>query len=169
MNKLDKSKCCCFTGPRPEKINDNINEISNLLREEITKSIHQGYIYFFTGMSRGIDLLAAQVVLSLQNEYDIHLIAAIPFINQEISWPKEDQELYYEILKKVRFSFHLSNNFHKLVYHLRNKFMVNNSSKVIAYYKNTNGGTKYTLDYAEKCQIEIVNIADNQLNISPID
>lgn len=162
---LDRNKCCCFTGPRPEKIDDNIEDIIYFLNEAILHSIKQGYKYFFTGMSRGIDLIAGELILSLQKDYDINLVAAIPFSDQSKSWTEEDKELYSNILLKVRYSFVISETFNRSVYYTRNRFMIDSCSKVISYYKNSQGGTKYTLDYAKKAGIEIVNIADTQLKL----
>ena len=38
----------------------------------------------------------------------------------------------------------------------RNRFMINNSSLVIALFNGTNGGTKKTLDYAKECGVKTV-------------
>lgn len=38
----------------------------------------------------------------------------------------------------------------------RNRFMINNSSLVIALFNGTNGGTKKTLDYAKEREVKTV-------------
>lgn len=157
---------CAFTGPRPEKINDDIDDLKIALEIAVLDAIEQGYKYFITGMSRGFDLMAAQCVLKLQAKHDIFLIAAIPFLTQDDAWCIEDKLDYINILCKSRYTFCTSDNFHKGAYFERNRFMVDHCSKVITYYNNSKGGTKYTLDYAKKHGRNIVNIFDTQMVIS---
>lgn len=154
---------CSFTGPRPEKIFEKIDDIKISLEYAIIDAIEQGYTHFICGMSRGFDLLAADVVLNLSEKYNIYLIAAIPFINQEHHWCDDDQYNYNKILCKSRYTFCISKTFHRGAYHERNRFMIDNSTKVITYYNNSSGGTKYTLDYAKKHDRKIVNIYNRQI------
>ena len=44
--------------------------------------------------------------------------------------------------------------------HIRNKNLVNNSKYCIAYLKESNGGTAFTVKYALKNKLEIINIAE---------
>ena len=52
------------------------------------------------------------------------------------------------------------------VFHIRDRWMVDNSSRVIGVFNGTYGGTQYTLDYAEKKGREIVLIEDRLANES---
>lgn len=36
--------------------------------------------------------------------------------------------------------------------------MVDNSSKLVCYYDGSGGGTRYTVEYANKQSVEVVNI-----------
>ncbi|MFI3114562.1 MAG: SLOG family protein [Clostridia bacterium] len=162
---INNEKVCCFTGPRPEKIHENQEEIKISLTFAIIDAINQGYSYFITGMSRGFDTLAAKCVIELSEKYDICLIAGIPFLGQEAQWSKEEKLEYSVILSKSRYVFCVSENFHRGIYYARNRFMVNNSSKIIAYYNNSQGGTKHTLDYAKKKGLKIVNITERQISL----
>jgi len=38
--------------------------------------------------------------------------------------------------------------------------MVDNSSKLICYYNGSGGGTGYTVDYAEKHSVPIINLCE---------
>ena len=44
--------------------------------------------------------------------------------------------------------------------HKRNRHLVDNSSACIAYLTESKGGTAYTVDYADKHDLTIFNIAD---------
>ena len=54
---------CCFTGHRPEKLRRSGQDIRIELESEIRKAIQDGYITFISGMARGVDIWAAEIVL----------------------------------------------------------------------------------------------------------
>ena len=66
-NEFGTLKSVCFSGHRIVPFAKQ-NEIMRLLRNEITKSYHEGYHCFYCGMAIGFDLLAAKAVLSLKPE-----------------------------------------------------------------------------------------------------
>ena len=71
---------CCFTGHRPEKLDRPESEIIALLESEIRKAVDDGFVTFISGMARGVDIWAAEIVLRLRDEgFPIHLICASPF------------------------------------------------------------------------------------------
>ena len=43
--------------------------------------------------------------------------------------------------------------------HKRNRHLVDNSSVCVCYLNRESGGTAYTVDYAEKQGLEIINLA----------
>ena len=43
---------------------------------------------------------------------------------------------------------------------MRNEWMVDHSNRVIAYYNGTPGGTRNTIEYAEKKGIEVVMLQE---------
>ena len=66
-----RERTCCFSGHRPEKMpfaaNANsyaFQQFRNALTRTIYDAIHSGYNHFITGMSRGMDLWAAQEVIA---------------------------------------------------------------------------------------------------------
>ena len=81
MNEQGKrAHRCCFTGHRPEKL--TITEAEALLRLEsaIRQAISDGYTEFITGMARGVDIWAGEIVIRLRDEgRPIKLICASPF------------------------------------------------------------------------------------------
>ena len=44
------------------------------------------------------------------------------------------------------------------VYHICNRYLVNNFSRLICYYDGQPGGTAYTVEYARKNGLEIINL-----------
>ncbi len=81
MNNIDIKHACSFTGHRPEKLNGLSEEsVMTWLAEQIKAAIADGYTDFITGMQRGVDLWAAEIILELRKENDsIRLFSACAF------------------------------------------------------------------------------------------
>lgn len=67
-------------------------------------------------------------------------------------------EAYFNILGKCDEVITLSTRYHRKCYHERNRYMVDNSSRLICYYDGSDGGTGYTVNYALNSKIEIINL-----------
>ena len=57
----------CFTGHRPEKLTRFEWLIKKDLEKEIKKAIDDGLTVFISGMARGVDIWAAEIVLKLRD------------------------------------------------------------------------------------------------------
>lgn len=142
-----REKTCCFTGHRdlPEEIWDNIEII---LFDEVGDALINGYNCFMTGLAEGADQIFAEVVLTERRRRpDIKLVAVISHAGRLKAKDPEFQRLL-KLCDEVRV---LSDRYDKGVYYRRNKYMVDNSSLVLAAYDGRpSGGTCYTVKYAEK-------------------
>ena len=58
---------CCFTGHRPEKLQVPENVVMAALEKEIRQAIADGFRVFISGMARGVDIWAAEIVLRLRD------------------------------------------------------------------------------------------------------
>ena len=77
----------CFTGHRPEKLTVPESIVKRELEKEIRLAIADDMTVFISGMSRGVDLWAAEIVLHLRSQgLTVKLICAIPFEGFERSW-----------------------------------------------------------------------------------
>lgn len=77
----------CFTGHRPEKLTRSERLIKRDLEKEIKRAINDGFTTFITGMARGTDIWAAEIVLELKEKgKDIKLICASPYHGFEKCW-----------------------------------------------------------------------------------
>ena len=166
-------KICCFTGHRPQYYSFKFNEkdkdcikLKDLLRQEIIKAIKDGYNYFVAGGALGVDTWAAEIVLDLKKDYPfIKLVIAIPCLNQERRWTQESQVRYRNILDKADKIIYVSNEEYKSnldQMNDRNRYMVDNSSMVIAVFGGAKSGTKNAVDYAisTKRKVIIINPSD---------
>lgn len=60
---------CCFTGHRPEKLNAPTEIVAEKLRKAVEDAFSDGFTNYITGMSRGIDIWAAEAVLELKKSF----------------------------------------------------------------------------------------------------
>lgn len=150
---------CCFTGHRPEKLNIPRETAKKLLETAIEAAFSDGFTEYITGMARGIDIWAAEIVLELQKEFPyVRLICAIPFEGFEKGWEKAWKEKYIQILHEADEIHYISEEYSREVFQKRNEWMVEQASLVIACYNGEAGGTRNTLKYAEKQNISIRNV-----------
>ena len=158
-NEFENLKSVCFSGHRIVPFAKQ-NEIMRLLRNEITKSYNEGYRCFYCGMAIGFDLLAAKATLSLKSELpQIKIIAVLPFREQNEKWNDKNKVEYETILKKVDDVVVVSDHYHQRCFLQRNDYMVQRSSRLIAFYDGKfRGGTFYTYRKAKFMGLEIINI-----------
>lgn len=161
------STTLCFTGHRSQKLPWGFNEnderckaMKKKLREQIELAIKRGYNTFITGMALGFDMICAEIVLELKKKYpNIKLIGALPCRNQDCKWPPKQQERYRNLLEKLDAIRCVNDEYTGPECMLeRNRYMINNSSMVIALFNGQPGGTKKTIDYAREQGKEIVII-----------
>ncbi len=163
------SKTCCFSGHRPKSLPWGFDEqdercvkMKGKLKEEIIKAIKSGYDTFLCGMALGFDMIVAEMILELKENDSfkhIKLIGALPCKNQERLWKEGEKFRYHNLLAKLDGTRCIYDNYVGAKCMLeRNKFMVNNSSLLIALFNGTSGGTEKTIRYAQKQGIDIVLI-----------
>ena len=161
MTEDDKrKKRCCFTGLRPQKLTRPIDDIKVDLENEILRAVADGYTTFITGMAYGTDIWAGNIVVRLKDRFpDLKLIAAIPFPDFSGGWSEEWKEKYKRLIEKADMVKIIANDYSPAVYQRRNEWMVDHSSKVIAVYDGKVGGTRNTINYARKENVNIVTLA----------
>ena len=154
-----ESRTACFTGHR-ELPTDDLPEISKRLADTLVKLIEQGYRYFGAGGALGFDTLAAQVVLRLRERYpQIRLILVLPCLNQTRGWPQADIDAYEEIKRCADKVTYTSEHYFRGCMQKRNRHLADNSSVCICYLTKPTGGTAYTVNYARRSGLRIINIA----------
>ena len=157
MTEQEKRKHrCCFTGHRPEKLNQPEVEVIAWLELEIRKAIADGFVTFISGMARGVDIWAAEIVLRLRDEgMPIHLICAAPFEGFERSWDDSWKQRYIEVMKKADLVKYVCKSYSRACFQIRNEWMVDHSSRIIAVFNGQAGGTKNTIKYAKEIGVEV--------------
>lgn len=142
---------CCFTGHRPEKLSWPEKEVIAWLEAEILKAIDDGFVTFISGMARGVDIWAAEIVLRLRDEgKPIHLICASPFECFERSWSENWKQRYNDVMHRADIVKFVCKGYSRACFQIRNEWMVDRSARVIAVFDGSIGGTKNTIDYAKR-------------------
>lgn len=162
----------CFTGHRPEKLPDGGDEnsaavraLKSMLYKSILDSIDDGYNCFITGAARGIDLWAAEIIISEKNSgKDISLVAAIPYKDHGIGFKGYDKWVLGNIYQKADEIVYVSDSYSKTCMKKRNEYMVKNSSRLIAVLGDYRSGSGQTVRLAQKENIDIIIIDTNNVS-----
>ena len=148
---------CCFTGHRPERLGMPEAEVISSLKKEIRTAITDGFQTFISGMARGVDLWAAEIVLALRDEgAAVRLICASPYRGFENRWSREWQERYRRVMERADLVRFICHEYSKDCFQRRNQWMVDHSVRVIAVYNGQPSGTRNTIEYARRCEVPVV-------------
>ena len=160
LTEADKRKTrCCFTGHRPQKLSRPVDDIKVDLENEILAAVRDGYTSFITGMACGTDIWAGNIVLRLKDRFpDLKLIAAVPFPEAAACWPDEWKQKYHLLLSRADWVQTICPEYCAEAYRLRNRWMVDHASRIIAVYDGKPGGTENTIRYARQAGITVVTL-----------
>ena len=159
-----RENTCCITGHRPEKLAFGYDEshpdciaLKENLSDCVRRLIEWGYTTFISGMAQGSDIFFAEAVLSARQAHKaIRLLAAVPYKGQERRWAPAYKRRYRSILRRADEVVVLSPHYQQGCFMHRNRFMVDNSSLLIAVYTGQGGGTGNTISYAASKDLSIL-------------
>lgn len=166
---MNKETTCCFTGPRPPRLPLNGNEYSteiaelkNGIRSAVFDAYYDGFRFFMSGMADGFDLFAAEAVLEMKEEFEgIALIAVLPYSGAPKRHSVAVSERIGRILKNADMVISLMEDYIPGCELLRNKYMVEHSSRIIGYYNGLSNGTAHCWKYAVENGLETVNLYES--------
>ena len=168
-----RAKTCCFTGHRSLSGEEKMKAAVRL-RRVIEEQIKAGIVFYGAGGARGFDTLAAQIVLDMKKEYpQLRLILVLPCENQTRGWHSEDIAVYEDIKRRSDKVVYVSREYTPDCMHRRsgeavrlsgrvrrrNRHLVDHSGTCICYLTRSTGGTAYTVDYARRRGLRIINVA----------
>jgi uncharacterized phage-like protein YoqJ len=163
---MTQPKTCGFSGYRPAKLpfgNDEKSiaciHLKVLIYIETEAAIKSGYTHFISGFARGTDTYCAEAVVTLRKRYpEITLEAALACESQAERWPETDRDRFFELLAACDRETFVSRNYHKNCYRDRNRYIVDQSRRLIAVYDGKFGGTMVTVNRAREKKSELVLI-----------
>lgn len=142
----------CFTGHRelPDAASTEYRSLIRDTQEAIVAAIQRGATDFYAGGAKGYDLLCAELVLSLQEQY--------PQIRLHIILPYADfarGERYKEVLSKADEVWEVNSAYRPGCLMMRNRRLVEEGDLCIAYLRQNSGGTFQTVTMAKKLDREV--------------
>lgn len=150
---------CCFTGHRIIKIT---SELVRRLRNAIIEVIEKGVTEFYDGGAIGFDMLCAETVMEMKNEYPdikLHLILPCSSDEQIKSWSKSQIAKYEMILNAADSVTVVSEHYTKECMKQRNQRLVELADCCICYCTNPRSGTGQTVRMAKDKGIEVINLS----------
>ena len=157
--KYLKSESCSFTGHR-DMATEKIRTVKTKLKAAIEQCYDEGITNFVCGMALGFDMLGAETVLAMKDEYpDLTLTAVVPFRGQADRWAISNQRRYESILDEADQVIVMSEHFFKGCEMKRNTYMVEHSCRLISYFNGEeHGGTFFTYRSAKERKMPIINL-----------
>jgi len=164
MTDVAKNNSACFSGHR--RVHFDMTEsymgdiMQRALKSAISAAIADGFTTFYTGMAKGFDIIAAEIVLEQKyaTAAQLRLISVLPFSGHEDGFGKPWHKRHDNILRNADEIISLNPGHTPGCYHERNRYLVDHSNRLICLYSGKPGGTKHTHDYAEKSGIQIINL-----------
>lgn len=138
-------KTYCVTGHRSIPADKKEYVIAGL-KKEIMAAGADGYTRFISGFAEGANLIFVAPVIELKAQgHPLFLEAAIPYAGRLKSRDPSFQKIL-SLCDRVNV---LCDGFSHSCYFVRNRYLVDQSSRVIAVYDGRkDGGTSYTIRYA---------------------
>lgn len=152
----------CFTGHRDLGSAEELARLREELKTEVARLAKEGATVFRAGGAIGFDTEAALAVLRQKQETpEIRLELMLPCRDQTRKWNAEQISLYEEILAKADTYTYTSEKYYRGVMHVRNRALVDGSDTCVAFLREgASGGTAYTVDYAKKHGVTVINLAE---------
>ena len=164
---------CCFTGHRPDALpafgdeqSEEMQSLVYLLNRAVEAAIEDGVTEFYVGGAQGFDTLAAECVLrqrAVHPALSLHL--ALPGQNQTSGWRSADKARYARILEQANEVWYASELCSPESMRRRNRFLVDQTGRCIAYLRRMRGGTLYTVNYALDSGIPVDNLAERLMDL----
>ena len=161
-----KETSCCFTGHRPAKLpwgqredDPRCIELKLELAARLEAIYTLGYRHFICGMAIGCDMYFAEAVLALRELHpDVTLEAAVPCGTQPDKLARVQRQRYNRLLDSCDSVTVLQYGYTDDCMMLRNRYMVDHSSLLLACFDGRPGGTMSTIVYAERQGVSVVMI-----------
>lgn len=158
------ARAACFTGHRPAKLpvpgSAEMAQLTARLDTEVSKAIADGCFFFYAGGALGFDMLAEECILARKKEDPrIRLILTLPAPDQARRFSIENRLHYEAILAKADEVRYAADHCSPQAMLARDRYMVDHADLCICYLNSMKGGTYYTVNYALKTGIPVINLA----------
>lgn len=161
-----RQESCCFTGHRPGKLPWRYDEtdrrclaLKRRMADAVEAAYLEGYRHFLCGMALGCDLYFCEAALALRERVSgVSVEAAIPCPTQADAWPADQRERYARLVAACDLETLVSRQYTAACMQRRDRYMVDHASLLIAAFDGSAGGTRYTVEYAMRRGLSIVDL-----------
>lgn len=151
-------KTCMFTGHRTISPR-HLSSLSQRIDELLEKLVSEGYTEFRAGGAVGFDTLVALKVIEKKKKYGfIKLQLYLPCHEQERGWSENLKKAYYYVIEHADSVRYSCESYVNGCMQKRNRDMVNGSELCVAYCGKSSGGSAYTVSYAKKNGVRVLNM-----------
>lgn len=163
---MKKPKTCGFISYRVSSSTNSSYEnqifsgpLKTLLSNEVESAIKEGYSHFICSFSLGFDTCFVEAVIVLRERYPkIALEAALAYENQADHWSEKDRDKHFRLLAKCDRETFISRNYARNCYLNRNRYIVEQSQRLIAVCDGRFGGAMHAVNWAKARNAEVIVI-----------
>ncbi len=156
-------KRCSFVGIRAQRMPWGTEEVNHdcvsfkiRLHDMIEDLIGKGYAHFISGGSMGMDMFAAEAVLSLQNKYPWIILEMVsPFDDYSQKWDSEHRYRLNRLFDCADIVTATGHAYDRGCMYRRNRYLVDNADLLLACYDGAEGGTAMAVGYARATGIPV--------------
>lgn len=130
-------------------------------RSEISspRLIGRGITDFYAGGALGFDYAASVTVINSKRLYPgLTLNLALPCREHMKSWNEADKLMFERLAERADSIVYVSEDYAPGCMQKRNRYMADRSSVCVCWLSAKTGGTHYTVKYAEKMGLEVINL-----------
>lgn len=155
---------CCLTGHR-KMPPDMVNDIQRHLIRTIDRLYTEKNITtYYVGGAQEFDALASEVVIERRAVlHDLRLVVVVPHVGQAASWSSDEKARYERIKNRASDVICLAEHYYRDCMQRRNRYLVDHSDVCVCYLIELTGGTAYTVEYARKQGIPVLNLTKEDL------
>lgn len=139
---------------RPMEIEDRLDK---LLHDLINQ---KEYVEFLIGRDGEFDLLASSVIKRAIRNYsygNTYFTLVLPYMKAEY---RDNEKNYLDYYDEVEICAESSEAHYKSAIQIRNRNMVDRSDLIVCCIQHRSGGAYKTIQYANKKNCKIINLAD---------
>ncbi len=150
---------CCFTGHR-DISRLQYMKIGKRVETEILKLYERGVRRFIAGGALGFDMICSVVTHNLRAvRPDICLTLALPCRDHTSNWKAIDRAQMNTLIRNADEVVYVSEKYDTGCMFRRNRYMVERSAFCISYCVRRSGGSYYTVGFAKKRGLEVIEIS----------
>lgn len=142
---------------------ENFFDVEHRLEKLIRELLHKKeYVEFLVGRNGEFDQLVASTVHRLKRiagADNSALVLILPYMTAEFANNQESFASYYD---EIEVSDAAASKHFKAAIQERNREMIDRSDMVICYITHKSGGAYHSVQYAEKLEKRIINIAEDR-------